>query len=293
MTVIRIFRQFLILSSIIITKNLSVLLKLFSLMGISMFTFTGRTLAFAVILNLPFILPAAYADELGSFGDRIFQFQEKLALRGNTLAEYKLGTLYEFGVSVEPNEQKAIHWYQKAADDDYLPAKNRLTFLEVRRSGFDKNRHADWLENLVKLAQSSDPNAMILLGQMYRNGIHLKKNLTKALYFLERASSIGHTEVDSQIDSIKREMEANTRKKNEAEAAAREQEAKEKPKKSRPAKPARSAEKKATVKKKPTAKKPAIETKEEKRLKYEAAMRKLREEAKLLEQQQKWAESEE
>ncbi len=256
-----------------------------------MCTLTGRNLVLAIILNMIAITSSANADELGSFGDRIFQFQEKLALRGNTLAEYKLGTLYEFGVSVEPNEEKASYWYQKAADDDYLPAKNRLIYLEVRHSGFDKAKHAVWLENLVKLAQSSDPNAMILLGQMYRNGIHLKKNLKKALYFLERASSIGHTEIDSQIDSIKRELESSSKQTETSENKRIEETSNPVSKKSGSKKVTAKSTPKPEPKAKPK-KQQVVESKEEKRLKYEAAMKKLREEAKMLEQQQKWAESE-
>ena len=115
------------------------------------------------------------AVELGSFGQRIFQFQEKLAQGGNTLAQYKLGTLYEFGVSVKPDLEKARVWYKKAAAKGYKPAINRLTYLDVKKSGFDEKKHTAWFEDVLAESESSEANALILLGQMNRHGIAVEK----------------------------------------------------------------------------------------------------------------------
>ena len=72
------------------------------------------------------------AAESGSFGSRIFQIQEKIAMKGNTLAEYKLGTLYEFGVSVEPSSEQASIWYKKAAKKNYkLLAQSKPGFCST------------------------------------------------------------------------------------------------------------------------------------------------------------------
>lgn len=259
-----------------------------------MVSFKGQSATLSLVVATLFFSFPAYSDDLGAFGDRIFQFQMKLALRGNNLAEYKLGTLYEFGISVPPNLDEARKWYQKAADDDYTPAVNRLTYLEIKKSGYDKTKHGNWLDSLVKDAQSSEPNAMILLGQMYRSGIIVKKKPQKALYFLERASSLGHTEVDSEIDAIRREIEAQERAREKAIAESEQQAAEEKAAKQKAAKPKTQKRTKtaknnsASKKQQAQANKQQLEA--EKRRKYEEAMRQLRKEAKLMQEQQSWAE---
>ena len=230
---------------------------------------------------------SSYAVDLGSFGDRIFTFQEKLAKSGNKLAQYKLGTLYEWGVSVPANLSAARQWYEKAAAQDYEPAINRLTYLEVKERGFDEQKHGEWFDRVMNRVDQNEPDAMILLGQMNRYGIVVEQNTNLAVVLLQRASSLGHTEVDSQIDELKHEIrEANARKK--AAEVAEKPEPKPKPRPVAKAKP--------EPRPKP-APKPAVDTQaekesmEERRQRYEEAMRKLYEESKVLEEQQEWAES--
>ena len=225
------------------------------------------------------------ADQLGSFGERIFAFQMRLAKNGNTIAQYKLGTLYEFGVSVPPNIDEAMYWYQKAAEDNYKPAINRLGYLDIRINGFDKDKHQAWYESLLDDIKQIDSDAIVLYGQMHRHGIVVERNLPKAVDYLKQASSLGHTEVDTEVEEIERQIaEA------ESKAKAREVEAKVSQAKPLP---------KTQVTRKPNTQKQITKSKaeekndlEEKRRRYEEAMRKFREEARMLERQQKWAESE-
>jgi len=238
----------------------------------------------SAMLIFCFMLPSqtVKSEELGTFGARIFTFQEKLAKKGNMRAQYKLGTLYEFGISVKPNIEQASHWYQLAAKKDYIPAINRNIYLEVKANGFVPQKHNQWLSDLINLVDTADPNALILLGQMHRHGIGVKKDLEKSLSLLSRASSLGHTEIDAEIDEISRALEkqdaqATENKKRKAlinkkkKAAALKKRNEEKRKKNKQNKKQKEAD--------------------EKLRRYEEAMRKLREEEQLLEQQQKWAES--
>jgi len=246
--------------------------------------FLLRKILFLTVLTCSLLyLPNATAEDLGSFGDRIFQFQEKLAKRGNVLAQYKLGTLYEFGISVPANNEKAAEWYRKAADKEYIPAINRLIYLDVLKNGFNPQKHTDWFNELLILVDSADANALILLGQMNHHGIHVKQDLNKALDLLSKASSYGHTEVDSEIDIILVKIDALAEKANAKKAEAKPE-----------AKPKKKAPKKKNASK-PKPKKSAAQRKKEleakqKRQRYEAAMKKLEEESKILKQQQDWAE---
>ena len=226
-----------------------------------------------------------YAADLGSFGERIFQFQEKLANNGNKLAQYKLGTLYEFGVSVEPDQQQARQWYKESASQGYQPAIDRLTYLEVRQNGYDENRHSVWFERVLSQAEAYEQDSLILLGQMNRHGIVVDQDLELALNLLQQASSLGHTEVDSQIDELKRELRAQQRR---IEASKKQKAAKAKPVPQ--PKPAKVVNKSA----KAEPAKAVIDEQAEmeaRRRRYEKAMRELYKEELLLQQQQEWAES--
>ncbi len=227
-----------------------------------------------------FCMNPLHAADLGSFGERIFQFQEKLANNGNKLAQYKLGTLYEFGVSVAPDPEQARRWYKESASQGYQPAIDRLTYLEVKQNGYDESLHRVWFERVLTQAEAYEPDSLILLGQMNRHGIVVDQDLKLALNLLQQASSLGHTEVDSQIDELKRQIQLNQQR---IQASKQEKAAKAKPvPQPRPAKvvdkPA-----KAEIDKQAEA--------EDRRRRYEKAMRQLYKEELRLQQQQEWAES--
>lgn len=240
-----------------------------------------------IMLLFCFILQsqAVKAEELGAFGARIFMFQERLAKKGNVRAQYKLGTLYEFGVSVKPNIEQARHWYQLASKKNYLPAINRYTYLEVRASGFEPQKHKQWLSDLIHQVDTAEPNALILLGQMHRHGIGVKKDIKKSLALLSQASSLGHTEIDAEIDEISREIEKqDARAIENKERKARKELVNEEKKAVELKKRNEEKRKKNQAKKKQKAA-------DDKLRRYENAMRKAREEELLLEEQQKWSES--
>ncbi len=246
------------------------------------------------------------AAEADVFGSRIFKFQKKFAMKGNTLAEYKLGTFYEFGVSVEPNTEQAVIWYKKSAKKKHVPAINRLTYLEIRKSGYIESKYGDWFKKLKAQVETGESNSRIVLGQMYRYGIKVNKDLEKAVELLEQASSLGHTEVDLEIDSIKQEIakskKAIVTKKKSSKKSARKKVSKKKVSKKKTTSK-KTASKKSIKKKEETSASKKIKakqvkntdkkSKEEKRRKYEAALRKIHQESLILNEQQEWAEGEE
>lgn len=227
-----------------------------------------------------------YAVDLGSFGERIFQFQEKLANNGNKLAQYKLGTLYEFGVSVAPDPEQARLWYKKSASQGYQPAIDRLTYLEVKQNGYDESQHRVWFERVLTQAEAYEPDSLILLGQMNRHGIVVDQDLNLALNLLQQASSLGHTEVDSQIDELKRQIQANQQR----IQASKEKAAKAKAKPEPQPRPAKVVNKPANVEPARVEVDEQAEA-EDRRRRYEKAMRQLYKEELRLQQQQEWAES--
>ncbi|VAW58719.1 hypothetical protein MNBD_GAMMA08-2759, partial [hydrothermal vent metagenome] len=157
-----------------------------------------------LIISLLFQNTPAYADE-NNFGHRIFQIQKKMALRGSALAQYKLATFYEFGISVKPNLNEAKSWYEVSAKKNNKSAKKRLVYLEVKENGF-KPSNEQWLKEVINDANSGKGNDLIILGQLHHRGLGVKKDLHKALSFLEQASLQGLHEINGEIDNIKEKL---------------------------------------------------------------------------------------
>jgi len=245
-------------------------------------TFKQWILSFILVSFLT-SLNTANADE-NAFGYRIFEMQKKHALKGSTMAQYKLGTFYEFGISVKPNPQEAIVWYKKAAKKRNKRAANRLTYLDVKLNGYN-NSHAQWLNKIKDETQGNNIHSTIILGQLHHYGLGVKKNLPVALKLLRKASVNGHTEIDFEIDMIQKQMA---------------------PIQTKPITIAKSAKETETSKAKPNIKtklpdaKPKVKANKKlakkaqaKRKKYEEAMRKQYREQLILQQQQEWSEGEE
>lgn len=56
----------------------------------------------------------------------------KKAQQGDAYAQFKLGKAYEFGEEGYPSHlTKAYHWYQKAAHQGIVEARERLLFLQA------------------------------------------------------------------------------------------------------------------------------------------------------------------
>lgn len=83
-----------------------------------------------VVLFLMGLQPALAGDDMW---EGVFTYQKKMADYGNPEAQVKLGEMYEEGHGTEQDYEKARQWYQKAVDQGYEPAKNKLVKLELRK----------------------------------------------------------------------------------------------------------------------------------------------------------------
>ena len=233
--------------------------------------------------------PAALnAEELINHSSNVFKFQQRLAENGNLQAQYKLAFMYETGEGVEASFDKAMHWYDRAAKSGLKKADQRSTYLMVKELGFNKKMHTEWLNSVKVEANNHEPEAMLLLGQLYRQGLGVTKNLKKSLGLLTQVSILGDADVDSEIESIHAEMDAS----NQAKQVAT---------RNKPDKPANNNSKSVVVTEKTIVRKkqkPATVTAKvsrqtlekqklaEKRRRYEKAMEQLRLEQQIIDQQQ-------
>ena len=268
----------------------------------------------AVCMSMLLSIGTAAAESISRTTTSVLHFQERLAEKGNVQAQYKLGSMYEFGIGTEKDLDAASEWYKQAASNGSVDAENRLTYLELRKNGFDKKVHTAWLNKVKKGVEAGDQNSSMLLGQMYSYGIGVNKDLDEAIRLLNGAGVYENPVVVYEIERVEKErkqLASQDRRQQEAEQKQREAEQKQREAEQRQreaeqkqqqaklkqqqAKQEQKEEAKKTSQPEPEAVSGADVNKEtdemtEKRRRYEEVMRKLKEEERILQEQQQWAE---
>jgi TPR repeat protein len=93
------------------------------------------------------------AAEAGDYQTAL-QKWEPLAKQGDPLAQFNLALLYHSGSGVEVDEQKALSWYHKAADNGYYYAQEYLA-IGYQEGWFglpiDKQQAKYWLQRLEQV----------------------------------------------------------------------------------------------------------------------------------------------
>ena len=180
-----------------------------------------------VIITLVCLLLPISSQAIETAPESVLRFQQKMADKGHAEYQYKLARMYESGNMIEHSLTQARHWYNLAAEQQYKPAQNRLIYLDIKQQGFTA-RHQDWLEILQREARYNDPEALLLLGQMYKEGTGVEKNLNKALILLRKAAAGNIAEAELEIRQVEktlaeeeaRQLAAQQREQQEREKAA-------------------------------------------------------------------------
>ncbi|MDH5765274.1 MAG: sel1 repeat family protein [Gammaproteobacteria bacterium] len=136
-----------------------------------------------------------------NFDSGVFEFQSKMANKGDAQAQYRLGVLYETGKGTKASDAEALAWYQKAAKQNYTPAKLRITYLDIKKTGYDKGKHGAWLKELQTEAKQSG-ELMMLVASMHETGFILPKDLEQAHNQLKKAVSKNTPGSESELERI-------------------------------------------------------------------------------------------
>jgi len=166
---------------------------------------------------------------------------------------------------------------------------HRNTYLITKEQGYDPAKNSDWLNSVKKDAGAHEAEAMFLLGQLYGEGIGVKKDLIRSLELLKQVRILGVANVENQIAYIEEEIAALNR----AEQAEQKKQALEKARLSKVSEEQHIAkEVKLQASKEEQAKQQAEAEKlaqAEKIRRYEKAMMQLRLEQEQIDAQQAWA----
>jgi hypothetical protein len=140
-----------------------------------------------------------------SQADGLFDFQMKLAKKGNAEAEYKVGEMYETGFGVKKDMNEAMSWITKSASQGHETANFKLLYWDLEKSGLTKANKAD-VEALQAKAKEGNPQAQFYVGKMHAHGIGVKKNSEKAISWLSKAALVGVTAAENELISVREAM---------------------------------------------------------------------------------------
>ena len=74
------------------------------------------------------------------------------ALRGDKVAQFQTGVIYERGIGVDVNQSGAAHWYLLSAQQGYMDAQYNVGIMYVSGRGVEQNTTAGmmWLASAAK-----------------------------------------------------------------------------------------------------------------------------------------------
>ncbi len=166
-----------------------------------------RTTYLSSVLGIIFslIFTSSQVNAAYDPSETVFNFQKKMAERGVTISQFKLGLMFETGSGTTKNIESAIDWHKKAASKGYKPAINRLTYIEIQQDGF-REKHRSWLKSLKVDARFNEGESLFLLGQMFSKGMGVSKSLTKSLKLLRKAAAANIPGSEAEINRVEAEI---------------------------------------------------------------------------------------
>ena len=146
--------------------------------------------------------------------DGLFDFQMKLAKKGNAEAEFKIGEMYETGFGVKKDMKEAMLWITKAAAQGHENASFKMLYWDIQKNGL-KGENKKKFSELRTKANDGNVQAMYYVGKMYAYGVGVKTNYDKSLDWLNKATFAGVLEAEREaviVREMKQQALASSRK---------------------------------------------------------------------------------
>jgi len=135
-----------------------------------------------------FSLPLA-AEVKGASPQQFKQLLQQAAA-GDAYAQLNVGAAYDNGLGVDRDIDKALFWYQKAAEKGVAEAQFNLAHLLVTQE-LSATTAAEWMR---KAADQGMVDAEYLMGVIYAEGLGVEMDKAEARRWLKKAIAKGHDE---------------------------------------------------------------------------------------------------
>jgi hypothetical protein len=152
-----------------------------------------------LLITLCFLPKIAEADGL-------FDFQMKLAQKGNAEAQFKVGEMYETGFGVKKDMAQARDWITKAANQGHETAGFKLLYWDLEKNGITADNKAK-VDELQSKAESGNAQAQYYIGKMYARGVGKKQNYNTALDWLNKAALVGVLEAEREATHVREDQQ--------------------------------------------------------------------------------------
>ncbi len=139
-----------------------------------------------------------------NFSSNVLKFQKKLAARGDPLAQYKIGIMYETGFGIKKDLNQALQWYAQSSAQNNEAATRRIVYVDILQHGYQQRQHKQWFNKLKQDAGLKDGEALLLLGTIYKNGTVDGVNLKKAHKVLKQAVIKDVVGAEDEFDAVRR-----------------------------------------------------------------------------------------
>jgi TPR repeat protein len=155
---------------------------------------------YGLLLCLALSLPAYAQSDEGTaafakhdYRAALLNWQQR-AEQGDATAQYGLGRLYFFGLGVQPDFERAVFWFRKAADQNNPYAERRLGLaysLGHDDVAPDAEQADIWYQKAIsgfsKAADGGDVMAQYLLGSMYSEGKGTEPDAVTGNFWFQKA----------------------------------------------------------------------------------------------------------
>jgi hypothetical protein len=148
-----------------------------------------------------------------------------LAQGGDATAQFNLGVMYDQGQGVPRDDQQALYWYRKAADQDFVEAQFNIGIMYAIGQGMPKDfkQAADWYR---KAAIQGYVEASRALANLYLFGQGVPRSETKSKYWNQVAANqaVDNARAEQEEKRLADQAAENNRLMAEAARAAKEAE---------------------------------------------------------------------
>ena len=133
------------------------------------------------------------------------KFLTQAAEKGQAVAQYRLGTLYERGQGVPADAAKAAHWYEMAANQGNRKAMHNLAVSYAGGAAGKKNmaEAARWFAKAAALGLS---DSQFNLAVLYERGDGVPQSLLDAYKWYSIAAAAGDTESKARIGVLQTQL---------------------------------------------------------------------------------------
>jgi localization factor PodJL len=133
------------------------------------------------------------------------KFLTQAAEKGQAVAQYRLGTLYERGQGVPADAAKAAHWYEMAANQGNRKAMHNLAVSYAGAAAGKKNmaEAARWFAKAAALGLS---DSQFNLAVLYERGDGVPQSLLDAYKWYSIAAAAGDSESKARIGVLQTQL---------------------------------------------------------------------------------------